>query len=83
MHTSAAVLTDHRTALAAVADTRAAASRRDKARVVERLDALEPLLGPGWNPMKHGLRAAQSAADISRWDLVLGHLDAIEHRLGA
>lgn len=68
-------------ALTAVASARDAALAHDKPATVRRVDAIEALLGSGWSPMKQQLRAAQSAADISRWDLVLAHLSTIEDLL--
>ena len=78
--------TDSLTASAAqdaVATARAAAQSRNKPLAVRCIDDIEPTLGNGWSPLKHNLRAAQAAVDISRWDLVAAHLTAIENLINS
>lgn len=58
-----------------------AVAAHDKPLAVQRIDAIEATLGPGWNPARTHLRAAQATVDISRWDLVVDHLNSIAHTL--
>lgn len=62
---------------------RDAVQARDKTLAAKHLNALDPVLGKGYPPARHSLRAAQCAVDIGRWDLATSRLDEVAALLNA